>query len=325
MEMSPNQVRTATFGSARKGFDPAEVTAFLDRAAAALEAAQNHATAMEARARAAVAKLQEISAAGSAVSSPTSSPASAPHPESETISRTLLLAQRAADEAIAEARAEAERLVEEARQQARQVGAAEQQQVRSEVDALAARREFLHADVEQLENFLLDQRERLRTAAASLVQVAERVPDGLGYLRPPVLSASDESEAAAGVIDPRSIELEFGPADRERSASTDDAADDEASRDDSSDHDSSDHDSSDHDSSGGDPSDDAASREVPLGDETPDRDVSSDPTEAMPVIRLSDDDGVPSADRASDDPTPESTQLPLGRGGQPGPTRWSGR
>lgn len=190
MEMSPNQVRTASFATSRKGWDPSEVTAFLERCADALESAQNHATAMEARARAAVSKLQELSnAAPSAPAEPERPPVD---DQAETISRTLLLAQRAADEAIADARAEAERIVADARVEARRAESDERDLVRSEVDALMARRGFLQSDVEQLENFLLDQRERLRGAASQLVDMAERVPNGLGYLRPPLLSASDD-------------------------------------------------------------------------------------------------------------------------------------
>ena len=49
--MSPTQVANASFKTVRKGYDPDEVEAFLERAAKALEDAQQQATAMEARAR----------------------------------------------------------------------------------------------------------------------------------------------------------------------------------------------------------------------------------------------------------------------------------
>lgn len=199
MDMSPNQVRTATFSTVRKGWDPNEVAALLEQAADALEQAQNHATAMEARARAAVSKLQELTSA-EAPPAPAEAPAPpaplrTPAPtdeEREIISRTLLLAQRAADEAIEEARSQADRLVSEARDAARREGADERQRIRDEVDALSARRGFLESDVELLESFLIDQRERLRGAAASLIDMAEKVPGGLGHLRPPLMSAGDE-------------------------------------------------------------------------------------------------------------------------------------
>ncbi|HAP75613.1 MAG TPA: hypothetical protein DCR14_05970, partial [Acidimicrobiaceae bacterium] len=61
MEMSPQTIRSTGFRTVKKGYDPAEVDAFKDQVASVVETAQNQATAMEARARAAVAKLQEVS------------------------------------------------------------------------------------------------------------------------------------------------------------------------------------------------------------------------------------------------------------------------
>ncbi|RLE22910.1 MAG: hypothetical protein DRJ50_06955 [Actinobacteria bacterium] len=55
-----------------------------------------------------------------------------------------------------------------------------------------ARRDFLESDVDHLETFLVDQRARVRDAASSLMEVAERVPGGLGESRRPLLSASDD-------------------------------------------------------------------------------------------------------------------------------------
>jgi hypothetical protein len=60
------------------------------------------------------------------------------------------------------------------------------------VQSLVARREFLVGDVDQLEQFLVDQRERLRAAARQIEALCERVPAGLGQVRPPTLSASDD-------------------------------------------------------------------------------------------------------------------------------------
>ena len=222
MEMSPQRVRSAEFKTVRKGADPDEVRVFLNDVADELERAQNQSTAMEARARAAVARLQEVS------ESATGSPAvtvDASVEEAETISRTLLLAQRTADTAVAEARGEAARilgsakneaattidstremaaqLLDEARAEARRLGDAERMAIAGEVDALKARRDFLESDVQQLELFLTEQRSRLRDAATSLVDITERIPGGLGVARPPLLSASDDESTAsvAGVDD----------------------------------------------------------------------------------------------------------------------------
>ena len=122
MDISPQRVRTAEFRTVKRGLDPDEVREFLNEVAAELERAQNQSTAMEARARAAVARLQEISESGATATgrdqragaaAVTATPAASVD-EAETISRTLLLAQRTADTAVAEAKAEAERIEREA-------------------------------------------------------------------------------------------------------------------------------------------------------------------------------------------------------------------
>ena len=223
MEMSPQQVRNASFKSAKRGFDPDEVQAFLRDVAESLEAAQNQSTAMEARARAAVARLQEVSTARESPAEPVSAG------DAETISRTLLLAQRTADATVSEAKSEADRIVtaahqeaattidstremssrllEEARTEARQVSEVELRAVQAEVEALVARRDFLESDVDQLEHFLVDQRDRLRQAASALLDVSERVPGGLGEVRRPLLSASDDPGPGIGVacVGPRPL------------------------------------------------------------------------------------------------------------------------
>jgi len=225
MDLTPSQVAAASFRTVRKGYDPDEVAAFLQQAAHALEESQQQATAMEARARAAVARLQEVStaaeqaaAAKPAVADTHAASGDVVHvsvDEAETISRTLVLAQRTADAAIADAKAEAERLLnesraeseatldstremsakllEDARAEARKASEAERLAAENQVQSLVARREFLVGDVDQLEQFLIDQRERLRTAARQLEAMCESVPAGLGHMRPPVLSASDDA------------------------------------------------------------------------------------------------------------------------------------
>jgi DivIVA domain-containing protein len=218
VSLNPQRIRDARFKPARRGYDPAEVDAFLQEAAASLEAAQNDATAMEARARAAVARLQELSQAGG-------EPGPAPHAsvdESETISRTLLLAQRTADATIADAQTEADRvleggreeaarLVEEARQEARRAGESERVQVEGEVQALLARRDFLESDVDHLEQYLLAQKERITEAVHELTELCQRVPSGLGEMRRPLLSAAadegHEGSREAGLGDTELLEI----------------------------------------------------------------------------------------------------------------------
>ena len=60
MGANPQQVRTVKFKTVKKGLDPEAVQAFLASVADDLERAQNHAAAMEARARAAVQRVQEL-------------------------------------------------------------------------------------------------------------------------------------------------------------------------------------------------------------------------------------------------------------------------
>jgi DivIVA domain-containing protein len=218
MEMSPQTVRSTGFRVVKKGYDPAEVDAFKEQVASAVEYTQNQATAMEARARAAVAKLQEMSqqmaANAQEAAVPTAAPAAAPvgAGDHEVISRTLLLAQRTADTTVAEARLEADQILAQARDEAgrvldnaRTMGAktledaryearrsVEDEKVRAEneVQALLARRDFLLSDVDHLEQYVIAQRDRVRDAAVQLQELVDRVPGGLGDMRRPLLSAS---------------------------------------------------------------------------------------------------------------------------------------
>jgi DivIVA domain-containing protein len=237
MEINPQGVRSAAFKTVRKGADPGEVQAFLNDVADELERAQNQSTAMEARARAAVARLQELNEAGTAAAAAPAVEASVE--EAETISRTLLLAQRTADQTVSGARAEAEQilrkandeaartldstremsaqLLEEARIDARKIGEAERLSVSGEVEALKARRDFLESDVHELEAFLADQRARVREAATSLLDIADRVPGGLGDVRAPLLSASDDDAA-----DDEAADAEGADGDERGAATIDD-------------------------------------------------------------------------------------------------------
>ena len=59
-------------------------------------------------------------------------------------------------------------------------------QVEGEVQALLARRDFLESDVDHLEQYLVAQRERIVEAVASLNDLVQRVPGGLGRHAPAV-------------------------------------------------------------------------------------------------------------------------------------------
>jgi DivIVA domain-containing protein len=210
MDISPHTVRSTSFKTARKGYDTEEVDRFKESVAEAIEAAQNQATAMEARARAAVARLQEMTQAGEGTAGATqaSTQPSATVDDHETISRTLLIAQRTAETTVADARAEANhildsaraqaaQIVEDARAEARKASESEREAAQNEVRSLLAKRDFLLGDTDQLEQHVTAQRERVRAVAASLTDLLDRVPDGLGELRRPLLSAAaDDGERA---------------------------------------------------------------------------------------------------------------------------------
>jgi len=250
MELSPQKVRAISFSTVKRGYDTSEVNSFIAEVAVALEASQNDTRAMEARARAAVARLQELSQASPAATgdggdeAPGEAEASreivASVDESETISRTLLLAQRTADTTVAEAQAEAERilaaarddaaqsldqarsmadqLVEDAKEAARNEGEGERVRVQSEVQALGSRRNVLESDVDTLEGFMIEQRERIRESATMLAELVERVPGGLGSMRRPSLSPApplDEPAASDDDDDTQPYERTDDMADRQ--------------------------------------------------------------------------------------------------------------
>lgn len=212
MELSPESVSGTTFRIVKKGCDPEEVRTYLAQLAVSFEAMQKHAAAMEARARAATARLQEIAA------QPVVAPAGPTQDEAaDSISRAMLLAQRTADTTIREAdieatqiitRAKAEaqilvdsgqgalnRMLDEAKHDARKAAEGELKRVEDEVASMLARRDFLLSDVEHLEQHIVTQRERLRDVASALNDLVSRVPGGLADLRRPLISAVSEHTA----------------------------------------------------------------------------------------------------------------------------------
>jgi DivIVA domain-containing protein len=215
MELSPQAVAAATFKTVKRGYDPDEVRSYLIEVSGSLEASQQQATAMEARARAAIAKLQDASqhTGGAPVGI---------SDDTENISRTLLLAQRTADAAVADANSEAAtirsaatleaatitsaaraeavlavdqaqaaaaRLLEEAKEEVRRAKTDEHVRAEAEFNVLVAKRATLLADVEHLEHHVATERERIRSASAVLVDIVERVPSGLGAVPRPIVSS----------------------------------------------------------------------------------------------------------------------------------------
>ncbi len=138
MELSPQAVAAATFKTVKRGYDPDEVRAYLIEVSASLEASHQQATAMEARARAAIAKLQDATQNAQHTGSVAVVAPSVGIEESETISRTLLLAQRTADSTVAEARAEAASITDSSQAAAAGVTAAARLEAASTLDQARA-------------------------------------------------------------------------------------------------------------------------------------------------------------------------------------------
>jgi DivIVA domain-containing protein len=172
-ELSPQQVRRASFSQTRKGFDPTEVTAFLKEVSEEMARLHNHAVAMERAALAAKDRLLSLTGLTDADEVPNDAD---PNP----VERALFLAHRAAEAVRAEARVEAAKMVAEARGAVEGISSEHAAQLREEIDVLVGRREFLLADLDQLEEFLAAQRRRLQSAGRELLAFAESVPVGLG-------------------------------------------------------------------------------------------------------------------------------------------------
>ena len=213
MELSPQAVAAATFKTVKRGYDPDEVRAYLVEVSASLESSHQQATAMEARARAAIAKLQDVSQ-HTAMGTPIE--------EAQTISRTLLLAQRTADATVADAQREAEsiakrgqaeaellaaraasdaaaatasaveqadRLLRDAELEAQQTKTDAHRRAEADVRLLEQQRAALQHDIASLEAHVTTERERVRAAADALVQVADRIPSGLVPVAAPATTA----------------------------------------------------------------------------------------------------------------------------------------
>ena len=133
MELSPKAITNVEFHLVRKGYDPDEVRAFLTQVAKGVEALQTQLTNADARARAAVARMQELTSASPAAAAAVEAAAPAPvavvaaievptsSGDTDTIAKTLLLAQRTADATVAEAQSKAAAIVSSAEDRARTI------------------------------------------------------------------------------------------------------------------------------------------------------------------------------------------------------------
>lgn len=187
MDVTPQELRNSEIKEERRGYHRDQTDDLLERAAATIEAL-----------------AERVNGLSERVSEVESSSGRAQDSEG-LLQRTLLLAQRTADETVAEAKERAEQLVEEATTQAdatvrsaeaeaRRLAEAERSRIESEVARLVAERDALAANVEALDGFESDYRERLRAAIAGDLETLNARPS----VEPPERPAVHETDIPAG-------------------------------------------------------------------------------------------------------------------------------
>ncbi|HUF83933.1 MAG TPA: DivIVA domain-containing protein [Acidimicrobiia bacterium] len=156
MDVSPQELRDTDIREGFRGYHRDDVDELLERAATTIEG-------LSERVRQITERIAEAETSGSR------------NRETEdTLQRTLVLAQRTADEAIADAQKRARKLLEEAETKsrtlvteseatARRIAEDERRRMETDVRDLAARRDKLKTDVDALEKFEAEYRDRIRT------------------------------------------------------------------------------------------------------------------------------------------------------------------
>jgi DivIVA domain-containing protein len=156
MDVSPQELRDTDIREGFRGYHRDDVDELLERAATTIEG-------LSERVRQITERIAEAETSGSRN-----------RETEETLQRTLVLAQRTADEAIADAQKRARKLLEEAETKsrtlvteseatARRIAEDERRRMETDVRDLAARRDKLKTDVDALEKFEAEYRDRIRT------------------------------------------------------------------------------------------------------------------------------------------------------------------
>ncbi len=187
MELSSQAINGIEFDQVRKGYDPEQVKSFLSRVGAAVDEMRSHLVASDARARAAMARVQELSAR---------EPAAVGSADTDVISKTLLMAQRTADAAVADAQKSADATLADAdtrsktmiaesearsTEMVRQAELMATSHMESELRTLKERKASLSTEVDGLNERIVAERERVAAVIESLQRLL-RSPEGLGTL-----------------------------------------------------------------------------------------------------------------------------------------------
>lgn len=207
------------FSTAKKGFDPAEVTAFLVNASGAVERMLTRLKTAEQRAAAAEERVVALESRALAPAAPAATAVPpvpghlGPNGEDNTalLDRTLALAEKTAIAAVADARTRAQAILTEAQDQARQYFASERaaiatewERLQNEAGQLETLRLAVAAETMALEGVRSQLRARLAATAQELAAVADD-PDLLHYA---ISQARVEAPAPAPVPPPPAEALE---------------------------------------------------------------------------------------------------------------------
>src|SRR4029453_13126708 len=182
MDVTPQELRDIDIRESFRGYHRDEVDELLERAAGTIEHLEHQIRILQERLASGPAPQRASQPAPQPVQqAPAPAPAPAPVvtpvpvPDSDVIQRTLILAQKAADEAVAEAQAKAAQptnesepkaaaLVSEAESTARRIAESERRRIEAEIAQLGATRDALVEDVDALERFSGEYRDRIRLA-----------------------------------------------------------------------------------------------------------------------------------------------------------------
>ena len=203
-----------SFSSAKKGFDPAEVTAFLVNASGAVERMLGRLRDAEQRADDAESRLADLQSR--ALQPP--APPTAPTPNADNdglLDRTLALAEKTAIAAVADARARAQAILTQAQEQARQYCASERAAIASEWERLqteAGQLETLRLAVAAETMALEGVRSQLRGRIAVMAQELGSIADDPDLLNYAIAQARTEVESAAPLREVTPIEAPAEPA-----------------------------------------------------------------------------------------------------------------
>jgi DivIVA domain-containing protein len=192
-DVTPQELRDIEIREAWRGYHRDDVDELLERAAATIEHLEEENQQLKTRlAQAPSGGRQPAPVAKEAA--PVAPPPVAPPPvrpaDTDVIQRTLVLAQKAADEAVAEARAKAqqmlaeseskaEQLVTDAEEAARRITDTERSKLEVEIARLSETRDTLSADVDALERFDVEYRERLRVAIEAELDLLKSTSQGV--------------------------------------------------------------------------------------------------------------------------------------------------